>query len=79
MRVPALWISVSSAEKRRNSVSTTMSAAFSTSTAARLPLSGVLPTVQTPTSPSLADDEYGSRRFIVEAPSRWAAAMNAST
>ena len=56
-----------------------MSAAFSTSTAARLPLSGVLPTVQTPTSPSLADDEYGSRRFIAEAPSRWAAAMNAST
>ena len=62
-----------------NSVSTTMSAPFRTSTAERWPESGVLPTVQTPTSPPLADDEYGSRRFIGLAPSRCAAVMNAST
>ena len=28
------------------------------------------PTVQTPTSPEVADDEYGRRRFITLAPSR---------
>ena len=64
IRVPACWISVSSSLKSMNSVSTTMSASFRTSTAGWWPESGVLPTVQTPTSPPLADDEYGSRRFI---------------
>jgi hypothetical protein len=57
IRVPARWISVSSSEKRRNRVSTTMSAAFRTSTAGRFPFRGVLPTVQTPTSPALPDDD----------------------
>ena len=79
MRVPACWISVSSSEKSMNSVSTTMSACFRVSIAERCPESGVLPTVQTPTSPPLADDEYGRRRFIGRAPSRCAAVMNAST
>ena len=79
IRVPACWISVSSSLKSMKSVSTTMSASLSTSTAGWWPLSGVLPTVHTPTSPDVADDEYGSRRFITLAPSRWPAVRNAST
>ena len=72
IRVPACWISVSSSLKSMNSVSTTMSAPLRMSTAGRFPESGVLPTVQTPTSPDVADDEYGRRRFIAFAPSRCA-------
>ena len=79
IRVPACWISVSSSLKSMNSVSTTMSAPLRMSTAGWLPESGVLPTVQTPTSPDVADDEYGRRRFIAFAPSRCAAVRNAST
>src|SRR5205823_5413564 len=55
------------------------SAPLRISSAARFPASGVAPTVQTPTSPPVADDAYGSRRFIGFAPSRCAAIMNAST
>ena len=57
IRVPARWISVSSSLKRRNSVSTTMSALFRISTAGWLSASGVFPTVHTPTSPAVADEE----------------------
>ena len=56
IRVPACWISVSSSLKSMKSVSTTMSAPLRISTAGWFSLSGVFPTVQTPTSPAVADD-----------------------
>ena len=79
MRVPAFWISVSSSLKSMKSVSTTMSAPLRMSTAGWLPESGVFPTVHTPTSPDVADEEYGSRRFITRAPNRCPAVRKAST
>ena len=80
IRVPACWISVSSSlEEHEERLHHHVRVLEHVDRRAGGRDSGVLPTVHTPTSPDVADDEYGSRRFITLAPSRCPAVRNAST